>query len=56
MMTGGVIEAMLVSHDPDVGKVAEEDQRAKLVLFLRSRRREATPQASGTAAFKIYSC
>ena len=41
MMARGVIEAIFVSHDADMRKIAEEDQRAKLVLFFGRRRGEA---------------
>ena len=54
-MTRRVVEAMLVSHDPNMRKVAEEYQRAKLVLCFRIGRFEPTPQSSRAAAFKIYS-
>jgi hypothetical protein len=50
-----MIEAMFVRYDSDVRKIAEEDQSAKLVLFYRSRRREARPECAGAAAFEIDS-
>ena len=55
MMTRGVIEPLSVNDEPNVRKIAEEDQRPKLILLFRSRRVEAAPQGARTAAFEINS-
>ena len=34
MMTGSMIEAMFVSHDPDVRKIAEEDRGCQTCIVL----------------------
>ena len=47
-----MVETVLVSNDADVFQAAEEDQRAKFVLLVRSRRREPAEQRAGTATLE----
>ena len=54
-MSGGVIKAVFVGDDTDVGEVAKEHQVAKLELVFRSRGAEARPQRARAGALKADS-
>ena len=55
MMPGSMIEAVFVGDDADVRQIAEEDQGAKLILLLRSRRAKARPQRARAGSLKTDS-
>ena len=54
-MPRSVVKTVLIGDDADVGQVAKENQRAKLVIFFRRRRFKARPQRACAAPLEIYS-
>ena len=55
MTTRGMVETLVVSDNPNVGKPVEEDQCAKLELVVRRRRSKACPKRSRAGALKVDS-
>jgi len=50
----GVIEAVLVGNNADVGQTTEEYERSKLELLFYGRCRETDKQVTSTHSFKVY--